>query len=790
MRQRRPSTPPVMDNDDGPVDVGNSNGKNTLTHRPSRYGASSLSLEKDSVSNLAAIGSVMKKLPHKRMKQPPNIIIQPRIRYVLPCFRIRATKSALLSLIAACALFVSVMTSFLAYRSINTLSSNKGFYSPSSGMILPSSKEWGAGRESRRQKRERESVRRIENGQSSSKKSRRVGEMKQELVAPVTSQIYGAHLTSFYIKLVEEGEKYLLSFDEPDPLGQDMSVYANVGCSVFDKLYNPKTKSNHTAPSEHENEDRIRRFWSSHLASVLDASRHADDLSFAHKNWTLTLLKSLSPYTLVGSLSRGKTINPKDVERILGIIVRRLLGLMQAKKGAAVAAFSGKIASMPPPLRIAIFGGPTVAGLGCHRGRGISRGQSSISANPAFCAFPYRLEQFLNRMLLPPLSLKQVVGTGIGSNTNIRVVEVINLGEEGTYSDYSEAIARNRMYPSEMSPDLVIHAYSIDDYGTGVSEIEPFYTAVHNSFKSELKKGCLREDLKPPPVILRALMENVEENGAQSNYVMTSILGEAVDDVEEGEALFPAGESDKVTNKGGAFGMAGHVATSWVLAFDLAHSALKFCQSKADTVSDPYQRPAIHKNTMAHDESSFHCDNGINPPCIFSILSGPKGNVVRPSFLLQSIAPFVVENTGWSPSSDMTAGFSRKTGIVATGPGAAMTLLFQNITRPVHRFDVLTLRSTSQVWKDGAAQFILVTGGDFSHGEEAAHTSAKSSKETSFEISAELIADGEEDTHVTYHFGVDLVEGDNAAEVGTDVLLRIILTKGDKFKILGLMLCE
>ncbi|KAL3805692.1 hypothetical protein HJC23_005936 [Cyclotella cryptica] len=784
-----------MDDDEGQGGGGNgnSNSKNSLTHRSSRYGASSPSLDKDMASNSASNASMMKKLPHKRTKQQRNTNNPPPIRYVLPCFPIRSTKSAILALIAACALFVSIMTSFLAYQSLNTLSSNRGFYSPSSGMILPSSKEWGAGRESRRKKRE--SAHRIENGESNVvKKSRRVREVKQEVVIPVTSQVYGAHLTSFYTKLVEEGDKYSLSFDEPDRLGQDMSVYANVGCSVFNKLYNTNAKSNHTASNEQESEDRIRRFWSSHLASVLEASRHADDLSFAHKNWTLTLLKSLSPYTLVDSLSSGKSTTTKDFEHILGIIVRRLLGLMHAKEGAAEASFVGTKTSMPPPLRIAVFGGPTVAGQGCQRGRGISRGQSSMSANPAFCAFPYRLEQFLNRMLLPPLALKHILDNGIGSNTNIRVVEVINLGEEGTYSDYSEAIARNRMYPPEMSPDLIIHAYSIDDYGTGLSEIEPFYAAVHNSFKSELKDGCIKEDQKPPPIILRALLESDEATGAQSaDYIMTSILGEAVDDVEEGEAQLPTGESGGVMNTGGAFGMAGHVATSWALAFDLAHAALKICKSKAVTISELDQRPAIHKRAISQDETSFpsfQCDNGINPPCIFSILSGPKGNVARPSFLLQSITPFVVENTGWSPSSDMTAGFSRKTGIVANARGATMTLLFRNITRPVRRFDVLTLRSTSQIWKDGAAQFVLVTGGDFSHGEEVAQASAESSKETSFEISAELIADGEEDTHVTYHFGVDLLEGGNAAEVGTDVLLRIILTKGDKFKILGLMLCE
>ena len=141
----------------------------------------------------------------------------------------------------------------------------------------------------------------------------------------------------------------------------------------------------------------------------------------------------------------------------------------------------------------------------------------------------------------------------------------------------------------------------------------------------------------------------------------------------------------------------------------------------------------------------------------------------------------------------MTTGFARKTGLVGTGTGATMTLLFRNITRPIGRLDVISLRSTSEAWKDGSAQFVVVTGGDFSHGNEAAEESSKVARETSFEVSAELIAEDEsggEDRHISYHFGLDLPEGETAGHVGTDVLLRIILTKGSRFKILGLMLCE
>ena len=758
MRQRRK---PEIDHCEGMGDNGGTKG-GRLLHRPRQGHTPTPNNEPSNSPSGKARNNFVSQ---RRVKQSSNINARPHLRYVLPCFRIKSKRDAVLMLIGASVLLLSFTTIYTAH-SMHNLSR----HSPSSGMILPSSKEWGVGRESRRRRKRQQSA--TDSGtvlNNSTKISKHVRERKHEHVAPVKSQVYEAHLASFYTKLAEEGAASELSFNDQDSLGQDMSVYANIGCSVFNKLYH--SKNNITNSEYSGNEDTIRRFWQSHHASILDASR-LGDMSFAHKNWTSTLIKSLSPYTLVDSLSSSGTINLRDAERILGIIVRRILGLMQVKAGAE--------ATLPPPLRIAIFGGPTVAGKGCHRGRGMSR--ASIQTNPTFCAFPYRLEEFLNLMLLPPSVSKRISNAPMNS----QIVEVSNLGEEGTYSDYSEAIVRNRMYPPGQSPDIVIHAYDVDDYGGGISDIQQFYAAVHTSFTSHLKDDCRMEDRKPPPVILHALLENNQTN---TGTTVTSILGEAVDDVEEGETSLPfLGDITGVNNKGGAFGMAGHAAASWVLAFDLAHVVLNHCTSNTKQLHS--SSIGISKQTPIQNEYSFRCDNGIYPPCIFSILSGAKGNVAKPSHLLQSLTPFMVENTGWSPSSDMTAGFSRKTGIVATTPGATMTMLFRNITRPVRRFDVITLRSTSRIWRDGAAQFILVTGGDFSHGGEAADASIANSKETSFEISAELIADGEGDTHVTYHFGIDLEEGENAAESGSDLLLKIVLTKGDKFKILGLMLCE
>jgi hypothetical protein len=268
--------------------------------------------------------------------------------------------------------------------------------------------------------------------------------------------------------------------------------------------------------------------------------------------------------------------------------------------------------------------------------------------------------------------------------------------------------------------------------------------------------------------------------------ILTSIaVGDAVDDVEEGELLLPKIPNPEIGYGSGSFGMAGHMATSWTIALNLASLTINHCASNGYL---PSQLKPTRRNFIPAD-----CDNGIDPPCIFSFLAGPKGNAPRPSAIASSLLPFIVENTGWLPESDMTTGFARKTGLVGTGEGATMTLLFRNITRPIRHLDVVTLRSTSLAWRDGEIQFTLVTGGDFSHGQEAAEASAEIAKESKFVLTADMTVDGwdgKEDMHISYHFGLDLVDGENAGQVGSDVLLRMTLTKGSRFKIFGLMLCE
>lgn len=718
--------------------------------------------------------------------------------YVLPWRRCRTRRSRTLALLALGGLSVSVSTAAVAYRSLaslSTMNDSAAYYS------LPTVKEWSAGRETRRRTRRR----REEPGGHGEPTPPAAGggEEAQSGAGHSGYSEYDAQLLNYLFQLRAGAARKgnLLPSMQYDPPGRDMRAYSDLGCSVLNTMESPSNNATAASPR-----DRMLGLWRSNLGTVLRASQHREDPDFVLGDWTEELLRSVEPEDMLGHLPRGneKGFMPKgaettkDVERIVGIVIRRLLGIMRSKGAAGP--------DLPPPLRVAVFGGPTVEGLGCGRRTGVGRAGAAPpgTAAPSLCSFPHRLEHFLNSVLLPPSVLGQVRKTlglaGVTSLEPIRIVEVVNLAERGRARDYSHAVVRNRQYPPSVrdgdpggtrgygggTPDVVIDAHGIDDLEGSTSDTASMYEALRSQ-ASGVPRHCPARFRRPPPVVVRATLPGDGAAWEVTNPILTAVVGDAVDAVEERESRMPSGGDGRPDPRGpsppgeaGAFGMAGHVATTWALAFNLAYAAASHCWSVG---TDP--PPAVQRPLPAPPPG---CDDGLTPPCLFSFLAGPGGTTARPSAIASEIVPFMVENTGWQPESDMSTGFARRAGLVGSGEGAAMTLLFRNATRPVRRLDVVTLRSTSPVWRDGAVRFVLVTGGDFSHGGEAAERSALEARETSFEVSAELVADapGGGDVHISYHFGVDIEE----APLGTDVLLRVILSRGVRFKILGLMLCE
>ena len=68
-------------------------------------------------------------------------------RYVLPCFRLRSKKSAVMALLASAAILLSICSALVAYYYVDSMSPSAGHY------FLPPPREWGAGRARRKQAR-------------------------------------------------------------------------------------------------------------------------------------------------------------------------------------------------------------------------------------------------------------------------------------------------------------------------------------------------------------------------------------------------------------------------------------------------------------------------------------------------------------------------------------------------------------------------------------------------------------------------------------------------------------
>jgi len=152
------------------------------------------------------------------------------------------------------------------------------------------------------------------------------------------------------------------------------------------------------------------------------------------------------------------------------------------------------------------------------------------------------------------------------------------------------------------------------------------------------------------------------------------------------------------------------------------------------------------------------------------------GTVRKVPELQKYIQPFLIHNNGWKVISDMSTGWSRKTGLVAVEQKANILFRISDIQKEVRYFHLMTLKSNKEAWRDGKARFRVAILDP--------QDKDKASVEAQFDI------DGYHDneTDITYHFSIDL--GDQKAVIGSDVILSIEMLQGTGFKILGLMFCS
>jgi len=314
-----------------------------------------------------------------------------------------------------------------------------------------------------------------------------------------------------------------------------------------------------------------KEIWMNFIGAVLASSKHPDDSKFIHEEWTKQLLSELSPSLLAKTLH---SVPPgESTQRILDIIQRKL-----------------KNPETAPPLRIAVVGGNFAEGEGCDIAS-VQVPEGSVMANPSFCAWPYRLQGFLNALM-----------------GGIKWVEVTNMSEEGTDTGFMTPLIRNWIYPFNLTPhgpDIIVNSYGRYDYekygrdpnvkveDTVQSEMNTFLQAI------EWSHPC-----GPKPLLVH--MDDVGVSLDKLNTILS---------IRHYDAFEKAMAADSHAHK--QFAMAGHMAMAWVIAFNFLEVTLQHCANASHKLIPPKEEV---NDTICHDPSTG------DATCPFAFFCRTNGN--------------------------------------------------------------------------------------------------------------------------------------------------------------------
>lgn len=585
------------------------------------------------------------------------------------------------------------------------------------------------------------------------------------------------------------------------------------------------------------------KLWKSFQTQILESSQHPDDPTYSHKEWTRDLLAGLDPSKLSFTTHSGSTniniLENKSIHHISEIFQQHLTyHHHQTQKSPNKK--QKHLLQPPSPLKIAVVGGSLTEGNGCTFSKSVQPPKGSIMSNPTYCAWPYRLEAFLNRILL-----RTLVGTvsrassvaGVGYD----LVKVVNMAEDGTETALMTPLLRNWLYPSELlpeGPDVVINAYSMSDYtisSPAFNEAEAENGDV-DGMEEALKAKILNEMIafvqaveashpcgKAPPLVIH-LYDDPSKNNDITESLQESLKGmteipvsnmlvinysdiiEAAatleeeyyekhkDDKKENEDMYDDDEvkleqkekknrleKPDLLVRGTPFGMAGHVLLSWVVAYRCLELLIQYCienQKQRQPISSELRDTTnIQQNNFDTTEIAVSCqDPSSGDTCVFGWFAGPAGTVFKPTEINKYIEPYLLYKENWEASTDMSAGYSRKTGLVATAPNAIITFEVPNISKEVQYINLMVLKSSLPTFLGGVAQFTIVV--------EDSNKDVKS-KELTFAIDG---SSHDNSRPMTYPVEVDLK--DFKAPIGSTLRLTIELIHGQSFKLLGMMFCS
>jgi hypothetical protein len=546
-------------------------------------------------------------------------------------------------------------------------------------------------------------------------------------------------------------------------------------CQQILSFTNVPAFTSEAAHSQHSSSS-TSKVWMESIVSILVASQHPDDPDFSHQDWTKSLLAELSPSQLEKTIATRTTKQKasgfsRGIEGILGIVHRRMNN-----------------PNMYPPLTVAVLGGSDTEGNGCERAS-VHVPKNSMMGNPTYCAWPYRLEAFVNALV------------------GIPILQVVNMGEEGTSTTAKSPLLKYWMYPPPLlpeGPDVIIHAYRAHDVLPFEHANESLTEALHRELETLTDAVQLARPCGDPPLVIHMADTEIDKSSVLTGRDSKMLVVDYVDAVQKVAAVdggLMTQQEDKHNKPSSSssslldFGMAAHLAMMWILAYNLGDAVIDHCTSTTRGILTDNTLSAILQPSNVAASATMTCQES---PCIFAWLAGPTGTVRNADHINGYINPFVVENTGWNAITDMSTGWSRKAGLVAVKPHSRITLEYRDIPITTRMINVMSAKSSSDAYKESHATFKVMV----------VNTNTSQIKwESSFDVDGYF---QEEDNNVgngsvtssinkaspslssshsiTFPSVVDLKT--KSALKGDTVRLQIDLVGGSTFKILGMMFCS
>ena len=349
--------------------------------------------------------------------------------------------------------------------------------------------------------------------------------------------------------------------------------------------------------------------WSQHLNSIFTSSRHGDDFDYTWHDFTLKLLQIMTPQRLL--YGAGKSIPKNDMQwtnvgHVLNIGFQRWK-YVQDQLEISQETNNNHI-RVPRKVNILVMGGSVTMGVQCRENP-----IKDISPVRRDCAWPSRLHQFLNTILL---NGKKSGKHNKLLDTDIIRVDVLTLG--GTNTETGTTIFDYTLMPHGIPyPDIVINGYSTNDmHVTSAIEAQKRNITLEEMIL-QVNQKFIRKVLVPKVVLPVQQSESEQDNKTSkakclhrppllfyyddyigneqrqitqthsfsksiqflSSYYGFSVLSyaDAVKDLVYAKTsdnwFAPHGWPDRQVHPG----MGMHIVSTWIMAFHLAHLGSTYC---------------------------------------------------------------------------------------------------------------------------------------------------------------------------------------------------------------------